>query len=151
MFKRIFALAEKLEKLGMKILENGEDLKNKEKFTPELKPRFDTQGKVLENLGDKLVSIGRNFNVVGEKMESIGNRLKDGKTSQLKDYAKQIKELGEKVNKKGEVVKETGVKIQKLEPNVRDPETDKDLEDSQNALNNISQDLEGILKVKTFN
>lgn len=147
--KRILQLAQKLEKLGQKLLKNGEDLIDKEKFTPELKPKFDKQGKCLEDIGGKLKSIGKNFGTIGDKLESIGSKLgEDG--PKLKDYAKQLKELGEKVKEKGGSVEELGFKIQKLEPNVKDASLHKDLEDMQKALGALADDLEAIIKVRLY-
>lgn len=148
--KSILELAQKLEKLGQKLLKNGEDLREKEKFTPELKPKFDKQGELLENIGGKLKKIGRNFEVIGDKMGSVGTKLGGDDGSKLSDYADELKDLGQKVTEKGGSVEELGIKIQKLEPNVKDSSIDKDLEDMEKALGEIGNDLEGIIKVRNL-
>ncbi len=148
--KRILSLAEKLEKLGQRLLTNGEDLREKEKYTPEIKPKFDKQGKFLENVGAKLHSIGQKFGVIADKIESVANKRGGDESQKLKDFAKQMKDLGEKVKLKGEAVKELGIRIQKLEPNVRDPALDKDLEEMQKILDDIVRDLEELRKVTTL-
>ncbi len=145
--KRILILAQKLEELGQKVLKHGEDLRAKEKFPPELKAKFDKVGKKIENIGGKLKNIGANFCVIGDKMMSIGNRIGGEDGPKLVDFAKQLKDLCHKVKEKGGSVENLGVQIQKLEPNMRDAGTDKDLEDIQNALGKIGNDLESILKV----
>ncbi len=145
--KRILILAQKLEKLGQKILKNGEDLRDKEKFTPELKEKTDKQGKLLENIGGKLQKIGSNFEVIADKMESIGKRIGGGDGPKLTKYAEELNDLGKKVKHKGAAVEKLGIEIQKLEPNVRDSGTDKDLQDMEKALGEIGNDLEAIAKV----
>lgn len=145
--KSILALAEKLENLGKKLLKNGEHLRDKEKFTPELKPKFDIQGKKLESIGGKLQKIGRNFGVIAEKLESIGGKLDGNDGAKMKEYAKELKDLGEKVKNKGGSVEELGIEIQKLEPIIKDAGTEKDLEAMEKALADIGNDLEAIAKV----
>lgn len=145
--KRILKLAEKLEKLGKKILKNGEALRDKEKFTPELKPRFDEQGKLLENIGRLLQKIGNNFEVISDKLATVGTKINGDEGVKLKDYAEKLRDLSNRVKDKGAVVEEVGIKIQKLEPNAKDTGTDKDLEDMGKALGEIGNDLEAIAKV----
>lgn len=148
LFKRILVLANNTEKLAQKMLKHGEDLKEKEKFTPELKLKVDKQGKCLENIGVKFKTMGKNFGTIGDKMESIGNQLGEDGGPKLKDFGRDFKELGVKLTDKGTSVEELGIKLQKLEPNVRDAETDKDLENMKIAFDDISNDLEGIIKVR---
>lgn len=148
--KRILALAEKIEDFAKKKLNNGEDLRTKEKFPPELKAKFDKVGKKLENIGGKFKNIAKNFGIIGDRLGSIGKRLGGDVGPKLVDFGKQCKDLGEKVNVKASSIVELGIKIQKLEPNVRDAGTDKDLEDILNALGEIGNDLEAIMKVRNF-
>lgn len=148
--KRILLLAEGVEKLGQKLLKNGEDLVVKEKFSHELKGKFDVQGQKLESIGDKLQSIGKNIGVIGDKLMSIGSRCNEEDGPKLRGYGQQLIALVDKVMGKGITVKELGIKLQKLEPNVRDTETDRDLNDMLKALNDVVRDLEEISKVKTF-
>lgn len=145
--KNILVLAEKIENLGQKLLKNGEDLRDKEKFTPELKPKFDTQGKRIESIGGRLKKIGTNFGIISEKLASIGSKLDGHDGTKMKDYARQLKELGGKVKDKGKPVEELGIKIQNLQPTVKDTGIDKDLEAIQTALGEIGNDLEAIMKV----
>ncbi len=148
--KSILALAERLEKLGQTILKNGEALRDKEKFTPELKPKFDTQGKNLESIGGRLKKIGRNFGVISEKLTTISNELDGHDGKKVNEYAEQLKELGNKVKSKGSSVEELGIEIQKLEPIMKDGGTEKDLEAIETALGEIGHDLDAIAKVRKF-
>ncbi len=145
--KRILALAEKLEELAKKVLKNGEDLRSKEKFPPDLKVKFNKVGKKFENIGVRLQNIGKNFGIIGYKMGSIGKRIGGDEGSKLTKCSDELKDLADKAKVKGGHVEELGHKIQKLEPNVRDEGTDKDLEDMLKALDGIIQDLEAIMKV----
>lgn len=147
--QRIFKLAQKLENLGHKLWENGEALRDKEKFTPELKSKFDKQGKLLENIGRKLQNIGNNFEHIGDRMNSIGKRITGDEGTKITDFAEQIRDLSNRVKDKGAQVEQLGIQIQKLEPNVRDTTLDKDLEDMQKALGEIGNDLEAIAKVSS--
>ncbi len=115
--KRILAFSENIEKLAQRLLKNGEDLVNKEKFTVELKTKFDTQGKRLENIGQKF-NIGKHFGIIGDKMGSIGNRVGGHDGSRLNEYAGNLKNLGGKISLKGGSIEKLGVELQKLEPNV---------------------------------
>ncbi len=148
--KRILVLAEKLEKLAQNVLKHGEDLRTKEKFPPELKAKFDKVGKRFENIGGRLKNIAMNFGIIGDRLGSIGKRIGGEEGPKLTNFGKEIKEFGDKVKAKGGSVEEIGIKIQKLQPSMRDAGTDKDLEDIIKALGEIGNDLEAIMKV-SFN
>lgn len=145
--KRILILAQQLEELGKTVLKNGEDLRAKEKFPPELKAKFDKVGKKLQDIGGKLKNIAMNIGIIGARMGSIGKRLGGDDGPKLIEFSNQIKEFAEKVKEKAVSVEELGITIQKLQPNVRDSGTDKDLEDILKALGEIGNDLEAIMKV----
>lgn len=138
--KRVLVFSENLENLGRRILENGEDLHEKEKFPQELKAKTDIQGKRLESIGSKLQKIGNNCEVIGDKMDSIGNRIGGDDGSKLTNLSNRVKD-------KGAVIQELGIKIQHLEPNVRHVGTDADLEDMLKALMEIVRELQVIMKV----
>lgn len=148
--RQVLLLAQSIEKLGQRLIKNGEDLVNREKFTPELKMRTDTQGKRLQSIGQKLKNIGLNFGVIGNKFGSIGSRRHGGDGSKLNSYGDQLKILGEQIITQAGSVEKTGIELQKLEPNVRDKETDRDLDDIQNALAAIIRDLEDIIKASLY-
>lgn len=148
--KRILTLSQKLEQVAQMILKNGENLRDKEKLTPELKSKFHTQGSKFENIGGKIKNIAINFGVIGDRMVSIGSRVSGSDGPKIKNYGTQLKDLADNITPKGGSVEQLGIKIQELEHNVRDAGTDKDLEDMLHALGEIGNELKAILKVHLF-
>lgn len=152
--KKILELATNLEDTGKALLKNGEALRDEGKLTPEINNRLKVQGKKLQDCGSKLVNIGKKIDPsISERISNIAGRLEKDQPDigkALKNIANELKPLGAQIGEKGQACDKIGEALQKLEPSIKDPGINKDLEDIETALGEIGNDLEAIKKVCAF-